>query len=149
MLGLDRATSPVLAGLYAAKVEKIEDDDHLGRIQVSIPSVFDQTKAENFAWARPCFPYGHFYVPRVGDFVWVAFENGDPSAPVWLGIWYPPKKTPSGADEKKVIVQDSSGNRIEMSGDAFVITCKSDLTIDASGKNVVIKAASVDVKKAM
>jgi uncharacterized protein involved in type VI secretion and phage assembly len=161
-------STPRFPGLYVARVETVED---LGRIQVSIPSIFEANDPSAFAWARPCMPFAHFFVPNVGDFVWVAFENGDPSAPVWLGIWYPQGTVPSEADVsppvKRVIrstsghvivmddtdgsealsITDKFGNSIEMRENAVLIKCVADLTIDASGKNVVIKASSVDVQE--
>jgi uncharacterized protein involved in type VI secretion and phage assembly len=160
--------APRFPRLYVARVETVED---LGRIQVSIPSIFEANDPSAFAWARPCMPFAHFFVPNVGDFVWVAFENGDPSAPVWLGIWYPQGTVPSEADVsppvKRVIrsasghvivmddtdgsealsITDKFGNSIEMRQNAVLIKCVADLTIDASGKNVVIKANSVDVQE--
>jgi len=159
-------SAPRFPGLYVARVETVED---LGRIQVSIPSIFEANDPSAFSWARPCMPFAHFFVPNVGDFVWVAFENGDPSAPVWLGIWYPQGTVPGEADVsppvKRVIrsasghvivmddtdggealsITDKFGNSIEMRQNAVLIKCAADLTIDASGKNVVIKANSVDV----
>jgi len=161
-------SAPRFPGLYVARVETVED---LGRIQVSIPSIFEVNDPSAFAWARPCMPFAHFFVPNVGDFVWVAFENGDPSAPVWLGIWYPQGTVPSEADVsppvKRVIrstsghvivmddtdgsealrITDKFGNSIEMRENAVLIKCVADLTIDASGKHVVIKASSVDVQE--
>ena len=161
-------SAPRFPGLYVARVETVED---LGRIQVSIPSIFEANDPSAFARARPCMPFAHFFVPNVGDFVWVAFENGDPSAPVWLGIWYPQGTVPGEADVsppvKRVIrsasghvivmddtdggealsITDKFGNSIEMRQNAVLIKCVADLTIDASGKNVVIKANSVDVQE--
>jgi uncharacterized protein involved in type VI secretion and phage assembly len=161
-------SAPRFPGLYVARVETVED---LGRIQVSIPSIFEANDPSAFSWARPCMPFAHFFVPNVGDFVWVAFENGDPSAPVWLGIWYPQGTVPGEADVsppvKRVIrstsghvivmddtdgsealsITDKFGNSIEMRQNAVLIKCVADLTIDASGKNVVIKANSVDVQE--
>jgi uncharacterized protein involved in type VI secretion and phage assembly len=169
-----RDAAPRFPGLYVARVEALETTDtteKLGRIQVSIPSIFEASDPTAFAWARPCMPFAHFFVPDVGDYVWVAFENGDPSAPVWLGIWYPDGKVPSQADVwpplKRVIrstsghvivmddtegsealtITDKFGNSIEMRENAVLIKCVADLTIDASGKNVVIKASSVDVQE--
>jgi uncharacterized protein involved in type VI secretion and phage assembly len=135
-----------------------------------VPSVFGSDQADFAAWARPCFPYGHFFVPEIDDNVWVAFENGEPSAPVWLGIWYaagavppdgavsPPVKrvvqTASGHrillddtdGSEQVVVEDKTGNRIELTPDALVIHSAGDLTIEAPGKSIVIKASSVDVQ---
>jgi uncharacterized protein involved in type VI secretion and phage assembly len=162
-------TSVTCPGLYVGRVEKVED---LGRVQVSVPAVFDRTTPEFFVWARPCFPYGHFFVPEVGDKVWVAFEHGDPTAPVWLGIWYPSGAVPAEANvsppvrrvirsakghlvilddtsgSEKLILQDKAGNRVELRNDGVLIKCVADLTIDASGKAIVIKANSVDIQQA-
>jgi uncharacterized protein involved in type VI secretion and phage assembly len=86
----DRQTFP---GLYVGTVEEVNELG-LGRIRVSFPSIPDLE-----AWARPCFPYGHFFVPQPQDKVWIAFEGGDPNYPVWLGIWYPEGTVPPPADE--------------------------------------------------
>ena len=37
-------------------------------------------------WALPCVPPGLELMPKVGDVVWVEFEAGDPSYPVWMGM---------------------------------------------------------------
>jgi len=160
--------SPGLIGIYAATVQKVHQD---GRLDVTVPAIYDQTAPESCATARPCFPYAHFFVPKEGDLVWVAFEGGDPDAPVWLGAWYakdsvpkeadadPPVKrvikTPAGhlvilddtKDKEQVIVADKTGNRIELRTDGVLIKCAQNLTIDASGKQIEIKASSVAVTK--
>ena len=157
-----------LPGLYVGVVQETGD---LGRIKVSVPSVFYEEDPEYYAWARPCFPYAHFFVPEVGDKVWLAFEQGDPTAPVWLGVWYPegevlpeadvspPVKrviqSPSGHKiimddtdgDESLVLEDKSGNRIELRGDGVTITCLQDLTIDASGRQVIIKASLVDIQQ--
>jgi len=186
-----RETRERYPGLYVGQVEA--NDLGLGRIKVSIPSMFDETNPDFFVWARPCFPYGHFFVPEVGDKVWLAFENGDPSSPVWIGVWYPDGAVPPDADvsppvkrlirsakghailfddtddseaviiqdkagnrielqsasgNEAVIVSDKTGNKIELRSDGVLIKCVQNLTIDASGKEIVIKANSVDVQQA-
>ena len=165
----DSAEPPCFPGLYLAQVETVEDQ---GYLQVSIVTLIDEVKPDRFVWARPCFPYGHFFMPEKGDKVWVAYENGDPGAPVWLGIWYPQGKVPQEAGgtppvkrvirsakgqlvilddtdgKEQVVLQDKAGNRIELRGDGVLIKCVKDLTIDASGQNVVIKASSVNVQQA-
>lgn len=161
-------------GLYAAKVVSVDDAEGLGKVQVVIPSIYDGDGQDAAVWARPSFPTNHFTVPQVDDQVWVMFENGDPTRPVWIGTWYASGATPPGAsptdkpqnrqviqspkgqliliDEtdgaEQISIQDKTGNRIELRTDGVLLLCKQDLTIDASGHNVIIKAASVDVQKA-
>ena len=76
---------PRFAGLYRGSVVDNDDTTHRGRIKVTVPAVFEQITPDAAVWAVPCFPYGHVYLPEVGDKVWVAFEDGDPATPVWLG----------------------------------------------------------------
>jgi uncharacterized protein involved in type VI secretion and phage assembly len=161
-------------GLYAATVLGVDDADGLGQIQIAVPSIFDNDGQDAAVWARPCFPAHHFTVPAVGDRVWVMFENGDPAHPVWIGTWYatgttPPAASPADKPQNRqviqspkgqlividdtdgaeqICIQDKTGNRVELRADGVLLKCTQDLTIDASGHNVIIKATSVDVQKA-
>jgi hypothetical protein len=153
------ATAAMYAGLYAGKVEKAED---LGRIQVSVPAIFDQTTPEFFVWARPCFPYGHFFVPEVGDHVWIAFENGDPAAPVWLGVWYPKGGVPPEADVSPpvkrvirsakghlVILDDDAGKETIMvkhsGGKAKIVLSKDDLTLSFGNNSIAFSDNAIEI----
>jgi len=160
------STTRSFPGLYAATVRDVRED---GRLMVSVPSVYDAESAEAHALARPCLPYGHFFVPPVGAKVWVAFENGDPGAPVWIGTWWPRAELPEEADspdrrivktasghlivlddregEERITLADPSGNRVELSAEGVLISCAKDLVIDAKGHNVRITAAKVQIKK--
>src|SRR4051794_34008831 len=101
-------------GKYSGEVTDNEDQEQLGHVMVKVPSVFGVTMEVR---ARPCLPYGHFFVPHVGAKVWVEFEAGDPNFPIWVGAWYPTGKAP---DEAAVtppdnrVIQTSSGNTIEI-----------------------------------
>jgi phage gp45-like len=68
-------------GIYRGNVVNTTDPTMKGRIQVSVPAVAAATNG----WATPCREYGSTAVPRVGSMVWVMFEGGDPSHPVWMG----------------------------------------------------------------
>ena len=68
-------------GLYRGTVVDTEDPDNRKRLKVRIPAVF----GEETTWSLPCIPPGLKQMPKVGDAVWVAFEAGDPSYPVWMG----------------------------------------------------------------
>jgi uncharacterized protein involved in type VI secretion and phage assembly len=151
-------------GLYAATVTSIDNN---GRVQIRVPSVFDTTDSSGLTWARPCFPWAHFYLPDVNDQVWVAFENGDPGAPVWIGVWYPSTALPPTADVSKpqqrviatpkknlfvlddtdgsesVTIKDKAGNSITMNNNGLVLTCQAGNTIslDSGGVTITSKGA--------
>lgn len=58
------------------------DPDNLGRIKVMIPR---RTGASTTDWIWPVVTTGFFVLPDPGDQVWVDYEDGDLSFPVWLG----------------------------------------------------------------
>lgn len=103
----ERLTFP---GLYVGNVEAVNELGR-GEIKVSFPSIPDIE-----AWARPCFPYGHFWVPNTDDKVWIAFQNGDPDFPVWLGVWYPEDTIPAPIEDSHAsepvqrLIHSSSGH---------------------------------------
>ena len=71
-----------LFGLYRGRVINATDPQGRRQLQVEVPSVL----GTNALWALPCVPPGSRAKPAMGTTVWVMFENGDPSSPVWLGV---------------------------------------------------------------
>ncbi|MGW7487931.1 phage baseplate assembly protein V [Streptomyces sp. NPDC054786] len=77
-------------GKFRGRVAANDDPMGIGRLRVQVPDVLGD---EVSTWAMPCFPFtgeraGQVVVPSVGAGVWVEFEQGDPSFPVWTGCWY-------------------------------------------------------------
>jgi hypothetical protein len=68
-------------GIYRGSVMNTADPTMKGRIQVSVASV----GASSGSWALPCRDFGSKAVPPVGSAVWVMFEAGNVTNPVWLG----------------------------------------------------------------
>jgi hypothetical protein len=92
-------------GKYRGKVTANQDPYNLGRVQVSVASIFEDGKQ---SWAMPCSPYagkgiGLFTIPPVGTNVWVEFEGGDPDYPIWSGCFWGNNELP---DEAKVAKPD-------------------------------------------
>src|SRR5579871_4147029 len=101
-------------GKYSGEVTDNTDTETRGNITVKVPSVFG-TDVE--VLARPCLPFGHFFVPDVGAKVWVEFEAGDLRFPIWVGVWYPTDSTPKDAaisPPDNRVIQTPSGHTIEI-----------------------------------
>ena len=78
----ERAFRSRYFGPYRGIVTDNDDPTDRMRIRVRVPEVLGEL--EN-PWASPCVPPGVGAVPDVGSRVWIEFEAGDPSHPVWMG----------------------------------------------------------------
>lgn len=71
--------------IYKGKVMRIDDPKRQGRVQVYIDSIYRES--EVIPWASPSGGLGaltgSFVIPYVGAFVWVQFEGGDISRPIY------------------------------------------------------------------
>ena len=76
-------------GKYRGLVTDNRDPLLRGRLKVQVPQVLGDAEI----WALPCVPYagkdvGFFAMPKNSTVVWVEFEAGDPSFPIWTGcLW--------------------------------------------------------------
>lgn len=68
--------------ILRAIVKDTRDPANLGRIKVTIPQ---QSGGGASGWIYPVVTSGYIVTPRVGDQVWVLFEQGDKEMPVWIG----------------------------------------------------------------
>jgi uncharacterized protein involved in type VI secretion and phage assembly len=85
-------------GKYAGKVVSNDDSEQMGRLQVSCPAVL----GDAVIWALPCVPYagpgvGYYFMPPVGAGIWVEFEAGDVSRPIWTGCYWAKGELPPDA----------------------------------------------------
>lgn len=72
-------------GIYRGKVVSNKDPQKKRRLSVQVPGVlFEQSTS----WAWPMeVASTKVDVPDVGQGVWVMFEGGDPSFPIWTGVF--------------------------------------------------------------
>ena len=131
-------------GKYSGQAVDVADPDQLGRVKVSVPSVYSPDLQ---VWARPCFPPGHFFVPPVGAAVWVEFEAGDPSYPLWVGTWYPQGTVPPEADKPSAVghvVHTPAGHVVELTDEdgkeKLVIRHKLDSFVSIDEKGSILAA---------
>ena len=87
-------------GKYRGTVVNNVDPLLRGRLMLEVPDV---TGLVPSSWAEPCVPLagptgppmGVYMVPPIGAGVWVEFERGDPSKPIWVGLrWGLPSDVP-------------------------------------------------------
>lgn len=77
-------------GKYRGTVLNNIDPLGVGRLLVEVPDVLTLVPS---SWAQPCVPLagptgtpmGVYLVPPIGAAVWVEFEKGDPTYPIWVG----------------------------------------------------------------
>jgi hypothetical protein len=79
-------------GKYRAYVRDVQDPKKLGRIKAVVPAVLGND--DDVGWAYPLpssgggVNTGDLQLPEKKDFVWIEFEEGDVSRPLWSpGSW--------------------------------------------------------------
>jgi hypothetical protein len=79
-------------GTVRGMVTSVADPLNLCRVRVRIPIIHGVLGSVNFRpdnelpWAYPSLVPNTAFVPYVGDFVWIIFENNNASMPVYLGV---------------------------------------------------------------
>jgi uncharacterized protein involved in type VI secretion and phage assembly len=160
-------------GKFRGRVVDNNDPLRIGRITVEVPDVLGD---EASTWALPCLPFtgpeaGQFVVPPPGAGVWVEFEQGDPSFPVWTGCWYgsaeelPPdarRELLANAPAKPVVVQTPGAHKIVMNdtagaeqgillqaqGGAYIrITAEAVVIATGAGAEVVLRGKEVTINE--
>ncbi|MFV2054103.1 phage baseplate assembly protein V [Aliiroseovarius sp. YM-037] len=98
-------------GKHKGTVTNSTDPERRGRLQALVPEVLGAVPT---GWAEPCVPYagigaGFFSLPLPGVGVWIEFEGGDVSRPIWTGCYWgtgeapmPPPAGPLGDQTKKI-----------------------------------------------
>ena len=100
----ESSTEPVrFYGKYRGLVVDNNDPQQLGRLKAQVPEVLGEV---NSGWALPCVPYagdgsGQYTVPERGTGVWIEFEAGDPSRPIWSGCWWADGQLPADKGGKR------------------------------------------------
>lgn len=86
----------LLYGKHRGLVVDNNDPSILGRLRAKVPVLGDVETG----WAMPSVPYagadaGFFMVPAIGTGVWIEFEAGDVSRPIWTGCWWTQGEVPT------------------------------------------------------
>jgi len=161
-------------GKYRGLVKNVDDPLKIGRVTATVPEIFGP---EESPWALPAVPFagkkhGLVLIPEVNDGVWIEFEAGDISRPIWTGCWWASgelddvSKTKTRAlvttkghklvlddDAEEIQVLHSKGAEIKMTGDDITLTIggtqikltKNDMTLKAGSGQIKLSASGVDI----
>ncbi len=147
-------------GKYRGTVDDNDDPQKMGRIRVRVPKVLDDVVSP---WALPCTPYagdgsGQYTVPPAGAGVWVEFEAGSPSQPIWSGGWWSPDQVPTneegaGQSPSMKVIRSEQGLLVSFDDDGQTISVSDSdgsniLKIEVQAGQVLLKGASKVVVEA-
>jgi hypothetical protein len=84
-------------GKYRGVVSDNQDPMNQGRIRAKVPELLGDLETD---WAMPCVPFagggsGFYMIPQPATGVWIEFEAGDVSRPVWSGCWWDRDEVPT------------------------------------------------------
>lgn len=140
-------------GKYRGVVTDNADETKRGRVKVRVPAVLGAVEV----WAMPCVPYagkqvGFYAIPDAGAGVWVEFEAGDPSFPIWTGCFWGADELPDTSDPKLKIWRTSTVTvriddnakelRIE-STDGGKLTVADEVVGEAGSSTHAVKSGSI------
>ena len=143
-------------GKYRGTVTAIDADTL--RIKAKVPAVLGETET---GWCVPCVPYaganvGFAFLPESGAGVWIEFEGGDVSYPIWVGCYWRDGELPSDAKPAVKTIVTAKGAKLLLDDDAQTITLtdgsqnkvtlSSDgITLERGANKVVVSDSNVSV----
>lgn len=160
-------------GVYTALVTDVQDPDGQGRVRLRLPWVTDPDGAAYETWARLATMMagaerGTWFVPEPDDEVLVAFEAGDPRAPIvvgalWNGVDSPPQEMDSNNNIRsitsrsgiRVTFDDTDGGvrfSVETPGGQKIVCADSPASLDLSdsnGNQVTLDSAGITLNTGM
>ena len=136
-------------GKYRGTVTDI--DASTLRIKAKVPSVL---KDQETGWCMPCVPYagnnvGFAFLPEKGSGVWIEFEGGDVSYPIWTGCYWRQDEIPSDATPTVKAIVTKAGHKILLDDDGGTITItdanENKITLDSSGMTLERGGSTIEI----
>jgi hypothetical protein len=141
-------------GKYRGIVLNNIDPLGTGRLQATVPEVLGEVPS---GWALPSVPYagtgaGLYAIPPIGAGVWIEFEAGDTSRPIWSGAWWAAGEVPmdenaTPSQPTRKILRSDFGLIVSLDDALQTITIS-----DAVGVNLIsvkVLQGTIEVKSAV
>lgn len=128
--------------VYRGIVVDPNDPENLNRIKVCVPEV----NAGSMSWAYPRGQHGSqgdgfkFLAPQMGDIVWVSYEYGDPTKPLWEYHGWSSNQVPEllrGPKRCGIVTPEGTYVVIDDENGDITVHANRDVTIDTTGKVMV------------
>jgi phage baseplate assembly protein gpV len=145
-------------GKYRGIVSEV--DPATMRIKAIVPTVLGETET---GWCMPCVPYagpsvGFAFLPEPESGVWIEFEGGDVSFPIWVGGYWRQGEVPSDAAAGVKVLLTTAPHELKLDDGEGSMTLTdpngNTLTLDASGitlsnaaSTLVVSDSSVSVNE--
>jgi uncharacterized protein involved in type VI secretion and phage assembly len=129
-------------GKYRGTVTQV--DAATLRIKAKVPAVL---RDQETGWCMPCVPYagdgvGVAFLPEEGSGVWIEFEAGDVSYPVWVGCYWRTDEQPGDATPTVKAIVTKSGHKLLLDDDGTTITLS-----DESGNEVTLSSDGITLER--
>ncbi|MBK8211877.1 MAG: baseplate assembly protein [Rhodospirillales bacterium] len=84
-------------------------------------------KHQETGWCMPCIPYagdkaGIAFLPEEGAGVWIEFEGGNVSYPIWVGCYWHLDEVPSRVAPEVKVIKTKGNQQIVLDDKDHVIT---------------------------
>jgi len=146
-------------GKYRGLVTEVGEDDNLGRIKARVPEIYGDN--DESPWALPAVPFagrdhGLVFLPEEEDGVWIEFEAGDISRPIWTGCWWADDEMPEPAGPQARVLVTSSGHKVVLDEEenkmqllhpdgAEITMTDSDITLKIGSTQIVLSSSGVNI----
>ncbi len=126
-------------GKYRGTVTEVEDS---GRIKALVPAVLGDQKT---GWCLPCLPYagdqcGVAFLPEKDSGVWIEFEGGDVSYPIWVGCYWHDGEKPSRVKWHVKVIKTKGNQQIVLDDNDHSITMT-----DSNGNSVTLDRTGIAI----
>ncbi|MEM6466803.1 MAG: phage baseplate assembly protein V [Pseudomonadota bacterium] len=153
-------------GKYRGTVTNNLDPNTSGRLQVNVPAIYG---SNTLNWAMPCVPYagsdqGVYMIPPIGANIWVEFEGGDISFPIWSGCFWGqgecPGQTPftkliktpvatitldEAMPQAPVVIETETGNKITITAQGITLETSGGAKIEMTGPQVNVNSGALEI----
>jgi hypothetical protein len=142
-------------GKYRGIVHDNAKAKKTGRLDVRVPAILGETVVS----ALPCVPFagtgiGLHLVPDNGTLVWVEFEGGDASYPIWTGFFWGDNEVPSASQAAPRLLKtarhsltfDDDGGTIEIATDQKATITLSSSIEQKAGARIIISNTGIEQK---